>query len=124
MGLLCTKSTHSQGFPLKISSIDESIKEGKKKKQKKKKERKKSCPPLVGLMPCCQLAVRSRKEVGAMLINISASDTFNQQLQLGQCICKKKKKKSINIYFDFPLIWCLEAVYAGGNPASRVKEVY
>jgi len=30
MGLLCTRSTHSQGFPLKISSIDESIKERKK----------------------------------------------------------------------------------------------
>lgn len=41
MGLLCTRSTHSQGFPLKISSIDESIKERKKKKQKKKKEREK-----------------------------------------------------------------------------------
>lgn len=80
MRLLCTRNTHSQGFPLKISSIDESIK-GKKK----------NCPPHFSLMPRCQLAVRNRQELGAMLINISAPDTFNQQPQLGQCICKKKK---------------------------------
>lgn len=60
--------------------------------------REKSCPPLFSLMPCCQLAVRSRQELGAMLINISAPDTFNQQPQLGQCICKK-----VNEYlFWFP----------------------
>lgn len=60
---------------------------------------KKSCPLLFSSMPRCQLAVRSsRQELGAMLINISAPDTFNQQSQLGQCICKKV----IEYLFWFP----------------------
>lgn len=89
MRLLCTRNTHSQGFPLKISSIDESIK-GREKK---------SCPPRFSLMPRCQLAVRNRQELGAMLINISAPDTFNQQLQLGQCICKKRVSEYLYLVF-------------------------
>lgn len=68
--------------------------------------REKSCPPLFSLMPCCQLAVRSRQELGAMLINISAPDTFNQQPQLGQCICKK-----VNEY----LFWFPSNLVFGGD---------
>lgn len=57
---------------------------------------KKSCPRF-SLMPCCQLAVRNRQELGAMLINILAPDTFNQQPQLGQRICKKSEWISVLI---------------------------